>query len=329
MSVKIDHRKSDTRPQGRVGVTLLESLIGWFLSVPIVRWVAAIKRRVQRINHPIATIFSPPVSQDPPDLEDSPLTIVSANLWHDWPRFRQLPERLESFARMIEEQGAQVVLLQEALRTPQFSASDWLAERLNMSQVYVRANGHQSAIGFEEGAAVLTSFPLTAAEALPLRSSAGPLVRRMALGARLELGCCQVWVVSTHLGFLRRDNQRQIETLRSWVGDLAGPEMAVIGGDFNVGEASHQIRTVKTHWHDTYREMHPDGESSTHQISWPWGGPLRRQRLDYLFLQAGKSAWRVTDARHLTTEPLAHSDHKAVLARLQHTTFHEHSIHQN
>jgi len=30
------------------------------------------------------------------------ITVMSANLWHDWPRFRRLSERLSAFARLVE-----------------------------------------------------------------------------------------------------------------------------------------------------------------------------------------------------------------------------------
>jgi hypothetical protein len=43
---------------------------------------------------------------------------------------------------------------------------------------------------------------------------------------------------------------------------------------------------------------------------------LRRERLDYLFLQPGKPDWIILEARHLETEELPHSDHHAVLTRL-------------
>ena len=284
---------------------------------------------MQRLKDATVTVASAASRLPIKHLDDEPLTVVSANLWHDWPRFRKLPERLEHFAQMIEAQGAQVVLLQEASQTPQLSASAWLADRLNMAHAYVRANGHQEAIGFEEGTAVLTRFPMTEVRALPLCSSAAPFVRRMALGARLELDCCQFWVVSTHLGFFRRDNQRQLAALRSWVDELAGSETAVIGGDFNAGEGSPGIHAAQTHWQDTYRSLCPESDGITHQLSWPWGGILRRQRLDYLFLHAGANPWQITDAQHLATTPLAHSDHKAVLTRLRYNSLHEHPIHKN
>ncbi len=246
------------------------------------------------------------------------LTVVSANVWHDWPRFRDLPERLESLAQLIEEQGAQVVLLQEALRIPGLSASEWLADRLRMAQGYVRANGAEKAIGFEEGPAILTSLPVREQRALKLKSSGDPLVRRMALGAQIELECCKLWVVSTHLGFIRGENGRQLERLRSWVGELSGADPAVIGGDFNAGETRGGIHKLGEHWQDTFRAVHPRADGHTHVLRWPWGSAIRQQRLDYLFLKPGQDHWRIEDARHLSTHPSPHSDHKAVLARIGH-----------
>jgi endonuclease/exonuclease/phosphatase (EEP) superfamily protein YafD len=105
--------------------------------------------------------------------------------------------------------------------------------------------------------------------------------------------------------------------LRSWVSELAGEGTAVIGGDFNAGEASSGISMAREHWQDTFRKIQPEGDGDTHLLRWPWGGVIRRQRLDYLFLKAGEHNWSILDAKHLTTEPQLHSDHKAVLARLQ------------
>lgn len=252
---------------------------------------------------------------------DHHLTVVSANLWHDWPRHRHLPERLESLAHLIEERGAQVVLLQEAFRTPELSASEWLAERLGMAHAYIRANGAEGAIGFEEGPAILTNLRVHAHQALNLGSKAASLVSRMALAAQIEIGCCKLWVVSAHLGFLRNSNRRQMAQLRSWVEELSGAGPAIVGGDFNASESTDSIQLAREDWQDTFRALHPYADGHTHLLRWPGGLPLRRQRLDYLFLKAGLHNWSVLDARHLTTQPRPHSDHKVVLASISHSTF--------
>jgi endonuclease/exonuclease/phosphatase family metal-dependent hydrolase len=324
LPVKQHHRDADVRLQSRICLSPFRKLQRILRENRILVGIAHYVHRLRRLRAPSISVFSTSHQHKPSRLDGEPLTIVSANLWHDWPRYRHLPQRLESFAQLIEEQGAQVVLLQEALRNPQLSASDWLAERLSMAHGYVRANGEQHAIGFEEGPAVLTSLPLQELKTLELGSTAGSFVRRMAIAARLELGCCHLWVVSTHLDFFRCDNRRQIERLRTWVSDLVGGEAALIGGDFNADEHSKGIQDAREQWQDTYRSVYPEGESSTHALRWPWGGILRRHRLDYLFLQNGDTTWRVMDAQHLMTEPQPHSDHKAVLARLRHECFPTH-----
>ncbi len=313
MPVKSIHRNDDGRPIGRSRLSLTSVIRNWLLHAPFIRRLVASARR---LADPSVRIEVHAQADAQHTHEEGCLTIVSANLWHDWPRHRDLPERLESLAKLIEERGANVVLLQEALRIPGLSAGEWMAERLGMTQGYVRANGAESAIGFEEGPAVLSKLPVLAHQALVLDSSAGPLVRRMALGAQIKLGCCSIWAVSAHLGFLRGENRRQMAQLRSWVADLAGEGTAVIGGDFNAGEAAHSIDLARQHWQDTFRSVNPSAEGHTHLLRWPWGEPLRRQRLDYLFLKPGQHDWVVLDAQHLTTQPRPHSDHKAVLARI-------------
>jgi endonuclease/exonuclease/phosphatase family metal-dependent hydrolase len=318
LPVYSNHQKADVRPLGRTRLSQINTIRSWLLKLPVLqRWVELIRQ----LTDPTVTIDvnTIPVHRIP--AEGDPLTVVSANLWHDWPRYRDLPRRLESLACLIEDQGAQVVLLQEALRTPNLSASEWLAERLKMVYGYVRANGAEKAIGFEEGPAILTNLPVREHRALKLKSSVDPLVRRMALGAQIELECCNIWVVSAHLGFMRNDNRLQMERLRSWVGELTGDGTAVIGGDFNAGEASEGINLVCEDWQDTFRNLNPGDDGHTHLLRWPWGGILRRKRLDYLFLKPGEHNWSVVDAQHFTTEPTPHSDHKAVMARIYHRPF--------
>jgi endonuclease/exonuclease/phosphatase family metal-dependent hydrolase len=302
------------RPDGRMRLSPINTFLRWLRRIPIIRQGLDFTRHLTapKIRIKQDTDFHPARHSDM-DL----LTIVSANLWHDWPRYRDLPDRLESLAQLIEDQGAQVVLLQEALRTPNISASEWLAERLNMVYGYVRANGEMDALGFEEGPAVLSRLPLGDVKAINLGSSAAPLVHRMALGAQIELECCKIWVVSTHLGFLQADNLRQMNQLRSWVSKLVGDGTAVIGGDFNAGESSKSIRMAREDWQDTYRNLNQKDDGHTHLLRLPWGGILLSHRIDYLFLKNRERDWSIVDAQHLTTEPLPYSDHKAVLARLR------------
>lgn len=245
----------------------------------------------------------------------SGITVMSANLWHDWPRYRRLPERLSAFARLVEAEGADILLLQEVARTPDLRVDEWLANRLGMAYVYSRANGHNT-IGFEEGLAIFSRYPLNQPRLSQLGNAKNPFVRRLVLGANVDTPCGQLMAFSVHLGLQHHQNARQQTELRQYVNSLACDQPALVGGDFNSHESTSQIGRTKNAWVDTFRHLHPHADGHTHVLRWPWGRALKRHRLDYIFLSPVLPSWRVTDARHLTTPGENHSDHQVVLARL-------------
>ena len=244
------------------------------------------------------------------------LTVLSANLWHDWPRLRRATERLEAFAQMVDSNNADIVLLQEVARTPDFKVDEWLSERLGMAYVYSRANGHEAGIGFEEGVALFSRYPLSSPQIRQLDDQSNPFVRRLALGATVDSPCGKIMSLSVHLGLLRQQNVSQLSDLHRWVSELDGDTPVLIGGDFNAHETTSQIQQAKSTWLDTYRHINPHADGTTHELRWPWGALLHRARLDYIFLRPGKALWKVIEARHLDTSAGMDSDHKAVLARL-------------
>jgi len=243
-------------------------------------------------------------------------TVLSANLWHDWPRFRGLEKRLESFAELVESEGADLILLQEVARTQSFEADEWLAERLKMAYVYSRANGSEK-MGFEEGLGVFSRFPL---KRLPhvrqMGRTCNPFSRRLALGVEVDTPCGEILAFSTHLGLIRKQNAQQLRELHGWVNQITAGRSAIIAGDFNAPEHTHQIQHVRSFWQDTFREIHEHGHAATHEIRWPWGAVFLSHRLDYIFLQPGQPSWQVIDVSHVDAPGGPHSDHRAVLARL-------------
>jgi endonuclease/exonuclease/phosphatase family metal-dependent hydrolase len=113
-----------------------------------------------------------------------------------------------------------------------------------------------------------------------------------------------------------KQNSDQTEKLSNWVGDVSGEVPALVGGDFNAGEGSQQIKKLQRNWLDTFRHLNPFADGITHELRWPWGKPFRRERLDYIFLKAKLNHWSVLEACHLETPGLRYSDHRAVLLRL-------------
>jgi endonuclease/exonuclease/phosphatase family metal-dependent hydrolase len=224
-------------------------------------------------------------------------------------------QRLEAVAQLIEANGVDVALLQEVARTRELRADQWLADRLGMAYVYSRANGHESAIGFEEGLAVYSRFPLAAPTLAELRPGS-PVTRRLGLGVLVKTSCGDLQVFSVHLGLLPHHNAAQLAHLRHWIATSQRQYPVMIGGDFNAHENSTQIAQARESWIDTFRHLHPEADGSTHEIRWPWGSKGRRRRLDYLFLRPGNVRWQVQKACHLDTPGEPHSDHRAVLASL-------------
>lgn len=245
----------------------------------------------------------------------SVMTVISANLWHDWPRFKILEERLEKFAQLVIEESADLVLVQELVRIPHFFAAEWLAERLNMGFLYSRVNGSEK-IGFEEGLGIFSRFPLIHLPILrQVSKGCNPFVRRMILGSNLLTPCGELLAFSVHLSLFRRQNSRQIHDLQHWVGRISQGRSVIIGGDFNAPDHVHRIRQVRTHWIDAFDAVDHFTTPYTHSFQFPWGGNIVQHRLDYIFLQRGHPGWRVIDVAHLDAPGGPHSDHRAVRVR--------------
>lgn len=304
-AIRATTRKLSAHPAGR-----------WLLSVarrlPIRRFMDRALGTLAATDH--LTFKALPAR--PLDESETTLTIITANLWHDWPRFRDLHQRLEAFARLSEGEQADVILLQEVARTADLHADEWLAQRLGMAYVYGQANGDSRLNSFEEGVAVLSRYPLAQPQLCHLAPRPLSLVRRLAAGVTVRAPGGDFLAVSAHLGHGRKLNTRQLRALQGWVQEQAGDRPAIVGGDFNTGEDSPQIQKLKQTWLDLYRAANPEGDGATYHIHWPWGNPMLRLRLDYLFLQQGGSPWRVLEARSVTTSGMPHSDHQAVVVRL-------------
>lgn len=241
--------------------------------------------------------------------------MISANLCHDWPRHRRLLPRLEAFAALVDRERADLLLLQEVARTPGFFADDWLAERLGMAYIYARANGHRQ-IGFEEGLAVLSRFPLEDPQVIELNQGKDLFVHRLALTANVKSPGGDILAGSVHLSLRTKRNKRQIASLHKWVEGAARRRMVLVGGDFNASEDSQQIRRTQALWLDTFRTKRPDQDGATHGLEGVLGFISGKRRIDYIFMHPGKESWKVMDAQHLTTQNLRHSDHLAVMTRL-------------
>lgn len=284
--------------------------------LPGLRRFKPFARRIKSVAAPTNGVAVRNCKRDCPQQPCAGMAVLSANLWHDWPRFRDLDRRIENFAQLVERHNVDVLLLQEVARTSEVHIDERLAKRLGMCTIYSRANGTTDGIGFEEGVAVLSRCPMSAPVLRELSMGSRPFSRRLALGVQVKSHCGTFMAFTTHLSITPSSNRIQFSRLIEWVNEVSGDMPAVIGGDFNSDEVSKRLHKTGGSWLDSFRQMHPEKGESTHEIRWPWGGLIHKARLDYIFVKPGGWNWEVVHASHQTTPELRHSDHKAVLTRL-------------
>lgn len=282
----------------------------------VLQKVQLVAKRIISVTEPSGRIS---IMDDPENhgerISDEHVSILTANLWHDWPRQRRIRERLDRFVELVQKEAVDILLLQELARTKDFKTDRWLADQLGMAYVYSRANGNAREIGFEEGLAVFSRFPIKKPRLAELSDHKNPFFRRIALGTSIEVNGGDLLAFTVHLGINGRQNESQFYRLANWVEEQSGNVPAVIGGDFNASETTSQIRSAQNSWHDSFREINPEDDGYTHEIQWPWGGTLTRSRLDYLFLRKGDFPWRVDEARHVEMKDCSVSDHTPVLIK--------------
>lgn len=290
------------------GLTLLER---WFRRWP--RWAYWL-RYTRQVALPAEVVEWVPGPLKPPQGRTA-LTALTLNLWHDWPRFRELRERLERVAHLVETHQVDLLFLQETPRLGRFWADAWLAERLNMDRVYLRANGFvRDGRGFAEGVALLSRYPLADPKGLILRGHL-PFVHRAAVGAWVHTPWGRFWATSVHTSISPWRQRHQAAQLHAWVEEQAGPYPALIGGDFNAWESHPGIRLLRRHWLDLLRARHTTRPVRTFRFRL-FGLKEVGWRVDYIFWRPGAGLdWEPLTVQVLRSAPFV-SDHLPMLARL-------------
>jgi endonuclease/exonuclease/phosphatase family metal-dependent hydrolase len=222
-----------------------------------------------------------------PSPPDSTYTVVSWNILHGFPNFENLPERLDQVIAILQANPADFILLQEVpftLKTG--NAAVYLAKQLGMNYVFVRANGNRFAIGFEEGAAIFSRYPLSKPRVYELAPSAGFFENRIVLQTIAITPHGDITLYSTHL--TNGDtviNQGQATHLQTIVAENS-TGMAIIGGDFNARPSSPQIKSLQPSWLDSFTisSIPQNDKTCCLDLSAPNPTEHLLQRIDYIFL---------------------------------------------
>ena len=254
-----------------------------------------------------------------------PLRVVSLNMLHGFPSFKDLQLRLDLIATEIRRLDADVVLLQEVPWTiGTGNAAEVVAQKLGYNYLYYRANGNKNLIFFEEGEAIMSRFPLKEAIFTELQPRAGLFESRVTLGAKAVTPWGEVTFYVAYLtDKAPKVNAGQADDLSSFV-EAHTSGLAVVAGDFNAREDTPQIKQLASVWTDTYRVAHPNDKGLTcciDDLTANPGEPLE-ERIDYIFLvhESGK----IISVEHVFDHPFKvgdgwqwASDHIGLMVEIQ------------
>lgn len=237
----------------------------------------------------------------PVEAEERPLRLVTFNVLHGgpWSSFTgddlQLESRLALIIEGLRALDPDVVALQESpITRRRGDVAARIAQALGLVHVHARATERVfplrvlgrlivGALGFVEGPAILSRFPIAATEVYDLPRCQRWFDPRVALRADIQTPAGVVAVFSTHTA---RDD---CQTRR--VAELAGEpngRPAVVMGDFNTGETAPALAAFRDHgFVDLFRAANPDTPGLTvwQRIEAP--APTVFRRVDYVFVKAG------------------------------------------
>ncbi len=281
---------------------------------------------------------------EPGHEESSQLRVLTYNLLHDgpWSGFFEngthLEERLDMTIQELQRVQPDVIALQEASDSRKHGdVPQRIAESLGYQMVFEPATQHisgigfldrliTSAIGFKEGPAILSRYPIVASEVYDLPRCQRRMDPRILLRAEIGAPDGPIQVFSAHTA---KGDECQLQRVGELVREHRGTGRAILMGDLNTGEQS----SVLTEWQkepgfiDVFRVANPgiSGGTVWQNIHVEW--PTADRRVDFIFLLVGKNGQGpvVHSSRLAFDHPgrlpnddaLWPSDHRGVLADIE------------
>jgi endonuclease/exonuclease/phosphatase family metal-dependent hydrolase len=268
------------------------------------------------------------------------LIVVTFNLlhggpWSEWTgEDQQLERRLEIAAAELERLRPDVIALQEAsVGWRRGNVAARLAGRLGMHYAHepatervfgIRALGWlvTRLIGFREGPAILSRYPIVESEAIDLPRCRKRYDPRVLLAATVRTPGGDMIVYSTHTS---RDDC-QVARIAELVQRRRNGLPSIVMGDFNTGDTTAPVERMRAAgFVDAFRAANPDGQGAT--VWQPIDATTRMasRRVDYIFVLPGHAIdARVPESRVVLDTPrrerdgatLWPSDHHGVLAAI-------------
>jgi endonuclease/exonuclease/phosphatase family metal-dependent hydrolase len=270
--------------------------------------------------------------------ETKPLRIVTFNLlhggpWSEWTgEDQQLERRFQMVATELQRLQPDVVALQEAsVGSKRGNVAARLAARLGFEYVHVRATDRvfpiralgwvaTRAIGFAEGPAILSRYPIVASETFDLPRCRRWYDPRVLLAATIRTPGGDMHVYSTHTS---RDDC-QLARIGEIVTSRRNGVPSFVMGDFNTADGMEAMeKLLAGGFIDVFRIANPSAIGAT--VWQPVDAPAARatRRVDFILALPGREhGVRVLDSRVVLDTPARDvaggtiwpSDHYGVLA---------------
>lgn len=260
------------------------------------------------------------------------LTVLTWNLW--W-RFGPWEERLPAIVATIRALDPDIACLQEVWTADGTSSARVVADELGR---HVREAHRLEVEGVGFGNAVVSRWPITGGDVLPLPAPPDADELRTCLRADIDSPFGPVQVFATHLNW-RYDHsairQDQVRAICEFVASSpARTYPPVLCGDMNAGPDSDEIRMLtgraavpvpRLVFHDAWEVA---GRAGDPGVTWSNRNPYAAldlepdRRIDYVFVGWPKDGGRghVVDCRVVGRDPVGGvhpSDHFGVLATLR------------
>ncbi|OQW35235.1 MAG: hypothetical protein A4E19_16830 [Nitrospira sp. SG-bin1] len=238
--------------------------------------------------------------------QPGPLRVLTYNLLHDgpWSGFFEsgthLAERLDLTIQELRRLQPDVIALQEASDSRKHgNVPQRIADALGYQMVFAPATEHifgispldrliTAAIGFKEGPAILSRYPIVASEVYDLPRCHRRMDPRILLRAEIKAPDGPIHVFSAHTS---KGDECQLQRVGELFRQHRGTGRAILMGDLNTGEQS----AVLTGWQkepgfiDVFRAANPGVSGGTvwQNIYVEW--PTADRRVDFIFLFDGNS----------------------------------------
>ena len=232
------------------------------------------------------------------------LRVVTYNVLHDGPTSgfidndTYLEARMDMAIHELKALEPDIVALQEASQSRRHgNVPEHIAKALGFHLVFAPATDRifhvrpldtliVSIMGFKEGEAILSRFPIVASDIYDLPRCRSRVEPRILLRADLDTPWGPLHVFTTHTA---RGDECQMERVGEIVRDQRGDRPSILTGDFNTLETSKVLTLLRDEagFIDAFRSANPSTPGATvwQRIRAPESTASRR--VDFIFLLAG------------------------------------------